>query len=402
VSDDPPIRDVYPSDSLGLWLFAVVFGGLSVLAISILPERAYRETPFMRVYVGLLAGSAVLFLVLGLRSAARRRKFGVVMCRFESLPLRAGEVCRGSVTTRLRELPAGGFEFRLDCERVTRGMRGSTHSTTIAEHEWRVDSQLVQQTTAESLIPFSTTLPPDMPATAEVDERTRIVWRMIVTAATRGVDFVAQFTVAVAAGSGKSTSSAVLAYVEARRAKLAKLMPTAASRVTFIAQRPAATEIEIVGNYRPVNLLIGSIVLLAMAGLIYAIYSMTSAIAVLIVGGLVWLLCAWGLVDAFFGVTMIRITEVDLTIDRVLFGWHMREFIDARAVSSVTTGMNGTLFQFGFFDVRVNMDGNRITRACGYLASRRDAEIVAARIERALAFPSAERSGTLTSTGDRL
>jgi hypothetical protein len=184
---------------LGLWLFAIVWNGISLpAAIAAWPRILDGERPLFFV---LLFPAAGLWLIgAAARRQIQRRKFGRVRFLPASVPGKIGGYLGGVIEVPARLEPEGDVRLSLSC--VRREVRGSGKNRSVHESvQWETEARVArdrwkggrQRAEIPVLLPIEGGLPP----TEVTTDDTRILWRLKASAAVRGIDFSTSFEVPV-------------------------------------------------------------------------------------------------------------------------------------------------------------------------------------------------------------
>src|SRR5206468_1655197 len=104
-----------------LWLFAIVWNLISFPILFAVPFENVREKPVVAI-VFLFPIVGVVLLIAALYQSARRAKYGASICHVDRVPIVPGRVFHGEIQTRVRDMPANGFQIHLSCvRRLTSG-----------------------------------------------------------------------------------------------------------------------------------------------------------------------------------------------------------------------------------------------------------------------------------------
>lgn len=354
------------------WIFAIIWNLISLPMAFAFPWREVRSSPIVIVPF-LFPAIGVLMLIGVLYATARRMKFGASVLHLDQMPIVPGRTFHGELETRIRDTPAGGFTLRLTC--VRRTMSGRSSNETVL---WQETQQVALATPGfEGVrVPFSFALPPD----AEVSQSQGIVWRLDASAELPGIDYAAVFQMPVfASGASPSFDDPVW---PAPQVDAARWSPDPRSHIT-ITPMPSGGEEFRVGA--PTTGRFGFIIFLAVWFGIIAVMTKLGAPLVLpvVFGGFGLLILAIGL-DWMFGHSVIRADRAALFIHRSFLGIGSPRTLAPRDVNDITTSIGGSTNGVAVYNVTVVSGGGEKITAAKYVAVKRDAEMLAARIKRAI------------------
>jgi hypothetical protein len=191
------IRDDSLAQSAGLWVFTLLWNGIS-WPISII---ALRQGDEIAVYFVLLFPVVGLILLgVSLYLLFKLLKFGRSHFEMAEVPGALGGCLGGMVRCRLPQIPRDGVKVRLICQQTRVSGSGKNKSTvktilwedreTVARHNMVSDSR-------ETIIPVYFEIPWGCEPTGKVDSRIRIDWILSVDAALPGIDYKKSFKVPV-------------------------------------------------------------------------------------------------------------------------------------------------------------------------------------------------------------
>lgn len=361
--------------ALGLsffWLFAIIWNLISFPIAFVFPWREVRDTPIV-VVPFLFPAIGVLMLIGVLYKSGQRMKFGASACHIDQMPIVPGRTFHGELETRIRDTPADGFTLRLTCvRRVTAGR--STNETVL----WQETQKVALATPGfEGVrVPFSFALPPD----AEVMQTAGIFWRLEATAQLPGIDYAATFELPVfSTGAAKTFEEPAW---PAPQADVSRWTPDPQSHITITPMPSGGEEFRVgapaAGRFGFIIFTIiwfGVIALMIRLGapLPFTIFFCAAGILILLIG-----------LDWMFGHSIVRADRNALFIHRSFLGIGSPRTVAPRDVSDITTSIGGSTNGVALYNVIVRCGEAKYT-AAKYVAVKRDAEMLAARIRRAIA-----------------
>ena len=361
--------------ALGLgffWVFAIIWNLISLPIAFVFPWREVRDTPIVIVPF-LFPAIGVLMLIGTLYKSAQRMKFGASVCHLDQLPIVPGRTFHGELETRIHDAPPAGFTLRLTCVRRVSAGR-STNETVL----WQ-ETQTVALATPgfEGMrVPFSFALPAD----AEVRQSPSIVWRLEATAQLTGIDYAATFDLPVfSSGSPKTFEEPVWPAPEV---DASRWTPDPQSHIT-ITPMPSGGEEFRIGA--PTAGRFGFIIFtLIWFSVIAVMFRLGAPLPFTIFLGSIGLLIVLIGLDWMFGHSVVRADRNALFIHRSFLGIGAPQTIAPRDVSDITTSIGGATNGVAVYNVIVRCGDAKYT-AAKYVAVKRDAEMLAARIRRAMA-----------------
>jgi len=182
------------------WIFAT-FWNLISFPSGFLGARAAIEEAKPAAFLALLFPLVGIgLLVWAVRATLRYRKYGVSRLELSTVPGVIGRTLIGTVRAPARMQPEDGFQTTLSCvRRVTNGGKDSSTSESVLwQDERRVAGEPSRTAAAmETHIPVAYRLPADALACDDTDSRSRVLWRLQITAVLPGVDYKSQFEVPV-------------------------------------------------------------------------------------------------------------------------------------------------------------------------------------------------------------
>jgi len=355
-----------------LWLPALMWNLISLPGVFIMWER--RDDPKRYLFaafpiIGLLLIAAALYQTL------RRRKYGVSVCRFDALPLAVGRTLHGEVESRVSDVPPNGFVVRLTCVRrvvTSSGKSTSTSERILWQEEQRVGAGAAMPNPNGVRVPFRFALPADAEVADERNPRDRVIWRLEVSADVPGIDYRGVFELPVFTRVEGHTS--VFAPVVER----AWEPPPA---IAFGVDEHGAERITI----KPVSTAFDWLFFLGFVpvwyGGLYFMYRMGVPAAVAIFFGIFGGVVLYFALDKLGGRSTIAANREQLTSRRTFFGTRVLATPDIASIAAVLGDNSGSR---ALYDIEARLNDGKKVKIAKHLRSRRDAEMVASRVERAL------------------
>jgi hypothetical protein len=181
--------------SLAIALFTALF-----LSIFVVVLHGDKSAPlFARIIVALLCLIPAGALISAIYHILRHLKYGNATLAFRQLPFVIGAGNSAILHVREHIASTGGTELTLQCVRkewVKRGKDYSEEERVLYSERKTVQSDLAEKSGRGSAIPVQFNIPAGQPDTF-TGEYPKIVWRLIATAATPGIDFSARFEIPV-------------------------------------------------------------------------------------------------------------------------------------------------------------------------------------------------------------
>ncbi len=358
-----------------LLFFAVMWNLISSPLLFVFPWREMRGSlvvvlPFLFPAVGVLLLIGVMYL------AAQRMKYGVSICHIDHLPIVPGRPFHGEIEARIREMPASGFDLRLSCVRRVTGGRSSTETVV-----WEETQKIALATPAYegAHIPFTFAIPADAEPTSTAIGPSKIVWRLQAAAEVPGVDYSANFEVPVFATG--ETPAVIEPVWPAPDVDFANWTPDPASHIKLGITPTGGEEITVgPATKGRVGFVLFTVIWYAALAGMYAMQVPRFFPGFFAVVGLIIVVigCDW-----LFGRSVIRADRRSLSLQRTWLGFGSPRSIAPHDVTAITTSIGGTQNGAAVYDVVVRC-GETKHNAARYVQSKRDAEMVAARVRRAI------------------
>jgi len=360
-----------------MWVFAIFWNLISSPLLFVFPWREVRDSPVVVLPFLFPLIGVVLLIVVGYLTA-QRMKYGGSVCHIDHLPIVPGRTFHGELTTRVREMPPAGFVLRLTCVKRVTGTK-NTNETVIWDETQKI--ALATPSYEGAHVPFTFAIPSDALPTQSMLNRTSIVWRLSASAEVPGVDYSATFELPVFATGEKTV---VEPAWPAPDADLSKWTPDPESHITISPLPSGGDEITVgpatKGRF---GFILFSIIWYAVI-IVMFVFQVPRFFPMFF--GLVGLIIMWVGFDWMLGQSVIRADRQSLSILRTWIGFGSPQEIPPRDVSAITTSIGGVQNGVPTYDVVVQCGEKKVT-AAKYVQSKRDAEMVAARVRRAIGLP---------------
>jgi hypothetical protein len=358
-----------------LWFFGFLWLLMTTPVIFVMRDRAqsYPMTAFLALFpiAGTLVLCAAMYLTL------RRSKYGVSLCRLDALPLPIGKTIHGAVEARLRDVPPNGFDFRLT--NIRRTVTGSGKNRSVHEAVLWQDLQNVHTGAMPSpngmRIPFSFRVPADCEATDDRDARSRVLWRLEVTADVPGIDYRAQFELPLfRTGEVDAWTPELDPRGWAPGADTGIRFGVAATGEEIVVRPPYR-----VRDWLPIVLflavwftILGVMSRFGVPLFVVAIFAAFGCFFVVVMG------------DFFLRRSSVIAARQNLTIRPTWLGLGRTRVVDAADIESIVPAVGLTSGARAYHDVRLRLRSGKSVNALKHIANRRDAEMLAAKLRKAI------------------
>jgi len=368
---------IHDQGAVGLGVFAIVailWCLISSPLLFVFPWSEVRNSP-VAVLPFLFPLIGVVLLILVLYLSAQRMKFGASVCHIDHMPIVPGRAFHGEIDTRVRQAPPNGFDLRLTC--VRRVSSGKSTNETIL---WQ-DSQKIALATPGyegAHVPFSFAIPADAEPIQTTLGSTSIAWRLQVSAEVPGVDDSSTFDLPVFATGEKTVVEPVWPAPEI---DLSRWTPDPESHIAITPLPTGGDEITVgpatKGRF---GFILFSVI---WYGVIVAMFALGAPRFFPIFFGLIGLIIVLVGFDWMLGRSRIRADRQTLSLLRTWIGFGSPHELPPRDVTAITTSIGGSQNGVAVYDVVVHCGEKKFT-AAKYVQSKRDAEMVAARVRRAI------------------
>lgn len=356
-----------------IWFFAVLWNAITAPVVFLWRERGGGEPFFELMWVFPAVG--VLLIGLALYQTLRHRKYGGSVTRFEALPIPVGRTLRGEVDTRVREVPADGFLVRLTSLR--RIVQNSGKSTTVNEQilwqeEQRVGAGAAMPNPNGVRVPFRFVLPADAEPTEEQDPRDRVIWRLEVIAEVPGIDYRGLFELPV------------FTRAEGQAAIFAPIVEppwTPPPSLAFSVSDDGGERITVAPIGTAFDWVFYVVFTMVWYGALAFMARMGVPIAVVVFFVLFGTLVLYFSLDRFAGKSTLSANRTQLRTRRTFLGSRV---IPTTNIERIEPRVGTTVGQRALYDLEASLRDGKTVSIAKNLRTRRDAEMVAARVTRAL------------------
>lgn len=357
-----------------IWTFAIIWNLISFPLLFVFPWKEVRDSPVV-VVLFVFPAVGVMLLITALYKSLQRVKYGGSVCHIDQMPIVPGRSFHGEIETRMRDVPPNGVTMRLTCVRRTSSGR-STNETIV----WQ-ETQTVLATPSYdgAHVPFSFAVPADAEATQSVLGAAHIAWRLEALAEVPGVDYNARFDLPVFATGEKPP--VIEPMWPAPEIDPSRWTPDPASHIT-VTPMPTGGEEFHVGPATTGRL--GFILFMIIwFGIIGVMVHFGAPLFFTVIFGLIGMVIVLIGIDWMLGRSFVRADRTTLSIRRTWLGLGAIRDIQPRDVTAITTSIGGAQNGVPLYNVIVRC-GDKSFAAAKYVAVKRDAEMLAARIRQAI------------------
>jgi hypothetical protein len=313
--------------------------------------------------------SGLGMLLLSIHHALRRHKYGLSLCRIDRSPIPLGSSLRGELDVRLHEAPPAGFAVRL--ANVRRTVTGSGKNRSVHESILWQDEQTITHGVMPApnglRVPFRFDIPFDCAQCDVSSPSDSISWRLYATADVPGIDYQATFELPV--------------FGTAERNEFADVPHSPASwqpprEITLgsdeIVVRPSGSAADWIGYVVFFAVWYGALALFRSFG--------APMIVLVLFGGFAAIFVLFA-IDLLLGRTTITANRQSLTVRRTWLGLGLpRRTFPASEIVRVEHRMGATTGNRAYHAVKAVMRDGRTRGIARHLRTKRDAEMLAARI----------------------
>ena len=364
------------AQSVTVGFFAVIWNAIAVPAAYVALTSGDVDKQPMVLIVLIFPVVGVFLFVAAVYQLLRARKYGQSRVMLPHIPVSTGATCHGEVVTHVKERPENGFDLKLQC--IHRVVTGSGKSRSTSETElWRDDqrvSGMVAIPTVDGFrVPFTFNVPSDVQPTNYDVPNDQILWRLSVSAEMPGIDYAASFELPVFVTS--ETQHEVKRFVP-NAMEVTSWTPSPQSRITILPD-----EIRVAARARARDVFTMFVFCAIWFGTIAIMFRFGVPVFFPIVFTLLGLLVVYAMIDAVIGRTSIRADRSGLVVRRTWLGAGAASTISADQIKGVVANPtpNSKTYQ-----IDVVRSGSGKTQIARYIAERHDAEMLAARIQRAV------------------
>jgi hypothetical protein len=383
--------------AIALWVFALLWNGLS-WPITILAMREARRDP--KVFLVLIFPAVGLAILWGaIYQTLRRMKFGRSVLELETLPGCVGGWLAGTIQTAAPLAPES-LHLSLRCIRRTTtgsGKQRHTSESVLWEAEQSLTGKLDLGKHGGNAIPVSFQIPARCRPTEQIASRDEILWRLRAHAAVPGADYAADFLVPVFDAADRMQPQGFVPRAEAPAARLRAPTPARSRRgddprIRFTIGPGMRKRFVFPAGRNRGSAITLTIFALVLGGAGYLAQAVHGPWFIGVLCGAVGGLFGWGALVSWF-------REIELTIDShgVQYQWRMLGMggvrsIDAGDISSIAFHSNTTVNNVKYYKIEAKLKENGGEQKLISGLRQRDAQWIAGEIAQSLNVVSTEDS----------
>jgi len=368
-----PIPDRGERSAVTLWLFALMWNGVSAPIYYFVPQSIAKGNHMAAIgFIFPLVGLGIA--IAAIRATLETVRFGESFFIADALPVPVGGTLRGNVLVRRATdvlADARSITARLTCYQRTRSGRDTTESI-LCRNECSIEDGSLQRTAHGLAIPIAIDVPPEGQSTDGSVQGRAIYWKLNVDADVPGVDYNATFDVPV------------FGSVPVQRATP---RPAAtAPRLTSVVERRTADGVEF--DFPPFRARGPALFVLLFTalwvGAIAFMLRLHAPIVFPIFFGLFAVFLLWMLVDLLLGATKVRLTDDRVHVRSSLLFFHSDRDFARDDIDDVRTKMDMQMTGGKgetYYGIDIALKDGTTVAAGKYLADKREAEWVAQQIK---------------------
>lgn len=364
------------------------FWNLIALPSAVLGVRSALDEGNRAAWLVLLFPLAGIGLaVWAVRATLRYRAFGTSHLDLDTRPGVIGRALAGTLQAPAHLHPADGFLLTLTAIHRTRtgsGDDSSSHERVLWQEERRETGRPTRDATGvHTVLPVAFRIPGDAPPFDDSNPNDAVIWRLSVEASAPGVDYASTFEVPV---FRTAESDRALSEIEARALPVPAAPDYRHPSDAAITVHVAGTMTEI--YFPPARNTGAALGLTGFTGIWWAAAWATlhfgAPLVFPIVFGLFGLLLGWVVVDAWMGVSRVRVDAAGVRVSSGIMGSGRERLVPASEIGEVrpTVGMQtGTI---AYYDITVFRKNGKKVAAGRSVRDKREAEWLAATIRAGL------------------
>ncbi len=385
------IRDSNKGSFVAMWVFAVFWNAIACTA-AVFAVRQAITTGEPKLYFVLIFPTIGLFLLTNaVLGTIRYFRYGTSILELAAVPVPIGRMIAGVVHSNADLRPETGFRVVLSSvnRRVTgSGKNRSTSENVLWQEERVIPGGTVGRTGTD--IPFVIPIAADTRPTDFSNSRDQVLWKLEVSAAVPGVDFSTSFEVPVyrTAESDTPLDEAELARIDPA-GSLADFQQPAGSAIKLL-DEPGGFSITFPAARNP-GMGFGITVFTAIwIGVVVVISVVGVPIFFPILMGLFGLIPLYMMYLVLLQWTRVRVQQHGLILTNgVLGGIQTSELVlDKSEMGGITTDIGMRSGSSAYYDIAVTTKEGKKRIAGRMIASKREAEWLAARLAGALSLPA--------------
>jgi hypothetical protein len=366
------ISDSSRAGTMFLWLFTILWNGISAPLFFLIPREVGKENYVA--LVGLLFPLVgMILIVAAVRGTLRALRFRRSTLILDHLPVPLGGMLRGRVEVPYEPLAdASSIIVRLTAISRTRSGK-STHESIVCQEDREVAHGSVSRTPDGVSIPISIDVPAGGSET-RTDGNPQLRWRLTVDAEVPGIDYSATFDVPVFVSEAPQlrTHAPSLPPAEPREPADYTSKQTVEGRELYFRR------------FRARGMAAGVLlVTLAWSVIVGVLFVVEAPLFFSAVFGLFEVLFVWITLDLFFGTSTVILEREKVVLRRRLLGTRetsLRRDEIASAEAKIGAQGGGR----PYYEVEVRTAAGKKLSAARYIRSKREAAWVAAQIRGAL------------------
>ena len=363
-------RSIRQSADLGGWClagFTILWSLFAIPVGFLVPWRGPWDAK--AILLAAFPISAALLLLLAIYAALRRRKYGLSLCKIEHSPIPLGTTFRGEVQVRLHEPPPSGFALRLASIRRTvsgSGKNRSVHEVVLWQDEQTIAHGMMPSPDGMRVL-FRFELPADAEPCDFSNPNRTTLWRLEVSADVPGIDYEAAFELPVFGTSASDDDSYTPPHTPSWQPP-----PEITLTGDTIVVRSAARAGDWIGY---------AVFFVLWYGALFLVRRLGAPLWVLVLFGTFGALFVLFAIDFLLGRTTITADRRALTVRRRWLGLGLapRTF-PTSDITRIEHHMGVTAGNRAYHNVRAILRTGRTTTIARHLRTRRDAEMLAARV----------------------
>jgi len=366
------------------WTFA---GAWNALCWPLLPKilSEVRDEPGVAAFALLFPAVGLGLGVWAVRETLRHRRHGRLVFRPATLPGVIGGMLEGEVHLSHALVPEEGCELRLDCVERVRSGGDSSHERILWQEKDHVAAHRVRPGPRGSAVPVGFRIPWGETPT-QTTGRQPVFWRLTLSARLPGPDLSSHFEVPVfvtadsdeaLTGSG-ATPQEVEAAGDGRGG-----LPGSKVGVQMLPAGGVALRFGPARN--PGVAAVVTAVAVVWTGIVLLLPHLDAPLLFPVVFGLFDLLLLFAVLDLWTGTTRVRVDGGALEIRRRILGVGWTKRAEARRVEGFEARVGMQSGRRVFYALRARLHDGRPLGCGGGIPDKREAESLAAILERALA-----------------
>jgi hypothetical protein len=370
------------------WGFAVLWNLISTPLLFFLPEEITEKQNYGALVGLLFPLVGIGLIVVAVRKTIQGRKYGDCVFLMDAVPGVLGGEVAGTIVVP-RGLQAGeSVSVCLSC--IQQIQRRSGKNTTTDEHVlWTAENASVHLSPAGEAMSVAAMvrfrIPYDASPTAQINESTRVFWKLDASADVPGVDFSAAFEIPV---FKTGASSPRITEEELRSEAVREAAPTftaaGQAAVTIAPSAGGGTEFVIRPNKGVPGILPSLAVMLVFAGIaVLLAYAGAPFLFPLVFGGIA-VLVLFLIVFGAYGESRIIVEDGYVSVRNSLFGVMRGRRSPCASVTKVSVNGEGRTGKRGYYSVTLMRDDGKSVSPLQGLSDRRQADWLANEVRKAM------------------